>query len=126
MLKLGAVTVRDISEVCLRLPEIPVIVTGNVPVVAVLLTLRVTVLALVVLIGLNATPTPEGTPVAERVTIPLKPFCPTTLITLLPLPPRGTVSVEVREARPKLGVTTDKEIDTALVKVPYVPVIVSG
>jgi hypothetical protein len=112
------VTVRDITEVCLRLPEIPVMVTGNVPVVAVLLTLTVSVLALVVLIGLNATVTPEGTPIAESVTLPLKPFCPITLITLLPLAPRGIVSAEEEAERLKLGTTTDREIATVLVKVP--------
>lgn len=64
----------------------PVIVTDDVPVVAVALAFRVKVLVFVVGFVLNAAVTPEGKPEAESVTLPLKPFAGTTEIVLLPWP----------------------------------------
>ncbi len=83
--KFGAgVTVRLIVVVCVKLPDVPVIVTVAVPVAAVTLAVRVSVLLLVAGLGLNAAVTPPGKPDAERVTLPLKPFDGVMLIVLVP------------------------------------------
>ena len=57
-----------------RLPEVPVMVTVAVPNAAVLVAVRVSVLVVVVLLGLNNAVTPAGRPEAARLTLPLKPF----------------------------------------------------
>jgi len=62
-------------------------VTVIVPVVAVLLAVRVNVLVLVVLLGLNDAVTPPGKPDADKLTLPLKPFCGVTVMVLVPLAP---------------------------------------
>ena len=81
-------TVRAIVVVCVRPPDVPVIVTVALPVVAVLLAVSVSVLVLVVLLGLNDGVTPLGTPVADRVTLLPKPFDGVMVIVLVPaLPP---------------------------------------
>jgi hypothetical protein len=67
-------TVREIVVVLVKLPEMPVMVTVTVPVVAVLLAVSVNVLVLVVLLGLNDAVTPLGSPEADKLTVPLKPF----------------------------------------------------
>jgi hypothetical protein len=83
----AAVTVRVIAVVFVKLPEVPVIVTGTVPVVAVLLAVSVNVLVLAVGFGLKDAVTPLGRPEADKVTLPLKPFCGATVIVLVPLVP---------------------------------------
>ena len=80
-------TVRLIVVACVRLPEVPVTVTLNVPRAAVLLTVNVAVLLEVAGFGLNAALTPLGKPEADRVTLPAKPFVGVMLIVLLPLEP---------------------------------------
>jgi hypothetical protein len=62
-------------------------VTVTVPVVAALLAVSVSVLDVVVGLGLNDAVTPLGRPEADKLTLPLKPFCGVTLIVLAPLPP---------------------------------------
>jgi hypothetical protein len=57
-----------------KLPEAPVMVTVNVPVVAVLFAVRVSVLVLVVVLGLKDAVTPVGRPEADKLTLALKPF----------------------------------------------------
>ena len=59
-----------------------VIVT--VPSAAALLAVSVSVLVLVVLLGLNAAVTPLGRPLAERLTLALKPFSWLTVMVLVP------------------------------------------
>ena len=54
--------VREREVEFVKLPEAPAMVTLTVPVVAVLLAVRVKVLALVVLLGLNDALTPLGKP----------------------------------------------------------------
>ena len=90
-----------------RLPEVPVMVTLAVPVVAVLLAVRVNVLVLVVLAGLNDAVTPLGRPEADRLTLPLKPFCGVTVIVLVPPAPCMTVTLLGEVESPKLGVVED-------------------
>jgi hypothetical protein len=57
-----------------RFPDFPVIVTVAVPVAAVLLALSVKALVPEVLAGLKVAVTPLGTPVADKLTLPLKPL----------------------------------------------------
>jgi hypothetical protein len=69
----GRVTVRLTVAVCVRLPEVPVTVTAvGPPVVAELLAVRVRMLVVDVLVGLNAAVTPVGSvEVIARLTAPV-------------------------------------------------------
>ena len=78
---------REIVVVFVKLPETPVMVTVAVPVVAVLPALSVRVLVFVVLVGLNDAVTPLGKPEADRLTLPLKPFCGLIVMVLVPAAP---------------------------------------
>jgi len=62
-------------------------VTVAVPVVAVLLAVRVSVLEVVAEAGLNEAVTPVGRPEADRPTLPVKPFSGVTVTVPVPLPP---------------------------------------
>lgn len=96
---------RLIWAVLLRLPEIPVIVTLTVPVVAVALAVSVSVLVVVVLVGLNDAVTPVGSPEADKLTMPLKPFCGFTVMVIGPLlAPSRMVTVVGDADRLKFGV----------------------
>jgi hypothetical protein len=79
--------VREIVVVLVKLPDVPVMVTEAVPVVAVLLAVNVNVLLLAVLLGLKEAVTPLGTPDADKLTLPLKPFCGVTVMVLVPALP---------------------------------------
>ena len=68
------------------------IVTVNVPVVAVPLAVRVKVLVLVVGFVPNTAVTPAGKPDAASVTLPVNPLCRVTVIVLAPVPPCTMVS----------------------------------
>jgi hypothetical protein len=59
----------------------------TVPVVAVLLAVRVSVLVPAVLLGLNNAVTPLGRPDADKLTLLLKPFCGVTVMVLVPVVP---------------------------------------
>lgn len=88
----GAATTVSVRVVVLvRLPEalleVPVIVTTVVPVVAALPAARVRVLLPVVLVGLNVAFTPVGNPEADKLTLPVNPFCGVTVTVLVPLVP---------------------------------------
>ena len=82
-----AFTVRESVVLLVKLPDTPVIVTVTVPVAAMLLAVSVTVLELVVLAGLNEAVTPLGSPEADKLTLPLNPFCGITVMLLAPLAP---------------------------------------
>ena len=73
--------------VLIKLPDVPVMVTDAVPVAAVLLAVSVNVLVLAVLLGLNDAVTPLGRPDADKLTLPVKPFCGVTAMVLAPLAP---------------------------------------
>jgi hypothetical protein len=73
--------------VWLSVPLVPVTVTLNVPEVAVLDAVKVTVLVPVVEAGLKLAVTPAGRPLAVRATVPEKPFTGATVIVLLPVAP---------------------------------------
>jgi hypothetical protein len=83
----GGVTVRVIAVVCVKAPDVPVMVAVTVPVVDALLTTSVNVLVVVVELGPNDALTPLGSPDADKLTPPLKPFWGVTVIVLVPLAP---------------------------------------
>lgn len=83
----AAFTVREIVVELVRLPDVPVMVTVNVPVAAVMLAVSVNVLVPAVLLGLKEAVTPLGRPEADRLTLPLKPFNGLTVMVLTPLAP---------------------------------------
>jgi len=62
-------------------------VTVTAPVAAVLPAVSVNVVVPVVLVGLNEAVTPLGRPEADKLTLPLKPFCGVTVMVLVPLAP---------------------------------------
>ncbi len=66
----------------------------TLPVVAVLLAVSVSVLVLVVLLGLNDGVTPLGKPEADKLTLPVKPFCGVTVLVLVPLVPWVIVTLD--------------------------------
>ncbi len=79
--------VREIVVVFVKLPDLPVTVTEAVPVAAVLLAVNVNLLVLAVLLGLNDAVTPLGRPEADKLTLPVKPFCGVTVMVLAPFAP---------------------------------------
>lgn len=82
-----AVTVRAIVVVAVRLPDVPVMVTVELPAVAVLMAVKV--ITLVELAGLvpKVAVTPLGRPLAAKVTLPLKGLTSVTVIVLVPVAP---------------------------------------
>jgi hypothetical protein len=123
--KFGAgFTVSEIVVVCSVLPEVPVIVTVAVPVVAVSLAVNVSVLVPVAGFGLNAAVTPVGRPAAENVTLPLNPFKGVIVIVLVAVLPSTTVTVAGDAASVNAGVTVNA-IVVVCVRLPDVPVIVT-
>ena len=69
------------------MPDVPVMVTVDMPVVAVASAVSVNVLVPVVLLGLKEAITPLGKPEADKFTLPVKPFWGMTLIVLVPTVP---------------------------------------
>jgi hypothetical protein len=68
------VTVSEMVVLFDKLSDVPVMVTVTVPVAAVLLAFSVMVLVPEVLLGLKDAVTPLGSPDANKLTLPLKPF----------------------------------------------------
>jgi hypothetical protein len=83
----GGVRVRVMVVVCVKVPDVPVMVVVTVPMVAALLAASVIVLVVVAGLGLNDAVTPLGSPDADKLTLPLKPFSGVTVIVLVPLVP---------------------------------------
>ena len=79
--------VRLIVVVCVRLPEVPVMVMVDVPVAAVLLAVNVRTLVDVVGLVPNEAVTPLGSAELDSVTLPVNPLSGLTVIVLLPLLP---------------------------------------
>lgn len=96
-------TVRARVVVAVRLPEVPVMVTVAVPVVAVAEAVNVMTLVDVVGLVLNEAVTPLGRPEAESVTLPVNPPTSCTVIVLVPLPPCVMVRLLGESDRVKLG-----------------------
>jgi hypothetical protein len=106
------VTVKAIVVVCVKLPDVPVMVTVTVPVVAALLAASVKVLVAVAGFALNVAVTPLGKPDADKLPLLLKPFCGVTVIVLVPLVPCVMLRLLGDAERVKLGpVVTVNEAD---------------
>jgi hypothetical protein len=120
--------VRLIVVVCINEPDVPVIVTVDVPAVAVALAASVSTLDVLELAGLNDAVTPEGRPEAAKLTLPVKPFWSVTDTMLVPLAPCVTLS-ELGEAdSAKFGVDVAVTLRLSVaecVSEPDVPVIVT-
>jgi hypothetical protein len=124
-----AFTVRLTVAVCVRLPDVPVMVTVAVPVVAVELAVRVNVLVVVAGFGLNAAVTPVGKPEADKVTLPVNPFKRVTVTALVPpAPPLVTVTLVGEAPSVKLAVPVPFTVTPTVVvcvKLPDLPVMVT-
>ena len=110
-LKFGAATTARESVVeLLTLPLTPLMVTVKVPMAALLLAVKVKVLVLEVLAGLNDAVTPPGRPEAERLTAPLNPLSGVTVMVLLTCAPCVTPSPAGAAERVNVaaGVTTSE------------------
>ena len=88
-------TVRVIVVVAVKLPEVPVMVTAAVPVLAVLLAVKVTMLDEVAGLTLKVAVTPLGSPVEVNGTLPDNPFTGVIVIVLVPLPTPCTTATEL-------------------------------
>jgi hypothetical protein len=100
----GAFTVRLTFVVWVRLPDVPVMVTATVPVVAVLLAVSVSTLVEVVGLVPNVAVTPEGrADETDNVTLPVNPPEGLTVIVLLPLVPCVTVKLDGEADSEKSG-----------------------
>lgn len=120
--------VRLIEVVWVSVPEVPVMVTVVVPVVAVLLAVKVRVLEEVVGFVPNVAVTPEGRAEVDRLTLPVKPFRSVTVIVLLPLVPCLTVRLVGEADSEKSGAAgafTVRVTVVVWVSVPDVPVMVT-
>ncbi len=119
---------REIEAVCVKLPEVPVMVTVTVPVVAVLLAVSVKVLVAVAGFGLKDAVTPLAKPEADKLTLPLKPFCGVIVMVLVPLAPCVMVKPLGEAESVKFGVGTGftvRETVVVLVRLPEGPVMVT-
>jgi hypothetical protein len=96
-------TVRAIVAEFDKLPEVPAMVTVAVPVVAVPFAVNVSVLVVVAGFALNDAVTPLGSPDADKLTLPLKPFCGVTVIVLVPAVPCVIVKLLGEPERAKFG-----------------------
>lgn len=56
-------------------PDVPVMVNVDWPIAALVLTATVSTLFVVVEVGENVAVTPVGTPVTDKFTLPLNPYC---------------------------------------------------
>jgi len=107
--KLGvavAFTVNEIDVVWLNVPDVPVIVTDVVPVVAVALAVKVTTLVPVVGFVPKLAVTPLGRAEVESDTLPVKPPLGVTVIVELPLLPCVTVKLLGEADSEKFGPAT--------------------
>jgi hypothetical protein len=83
----GGVTVSEMVMLWVSAPLVPVMVTANVPVVAVALAAKVMVLLAVAGLGFNVAETPVGRPDALKATLPLNPPVGVMVIVHVVVPP---------------------------------------
>lgn len=95
--------VRLILTECDSVPDLPLTLTLNVPVVAELLTVNVNVLPEVEEFGLKVAVTPAGRLDAEKLTVPVKPRIALTVIVDVPVLPRVTLRLLGDSERLKFG-----------------------
>jgi len=100
---LGAATVRLMFAVCDNVPEAPVAIRVAFPCGAAPVAVSAKVAVVDVLRGLKDAVTPLGSPETDRLTLPLKPFCPITVIALVMVPPWPMFGLEGDAERVKLG-----------------------
>ena len=86
-----------------KLPEAPWITIENVPIDALLVADRVSVLVAVVALGLKDAVTPRGRPEADKLTLAAKAFCGVTVIVEEIWLPRATLSELGEAERAKFG-----------------------
>jgi hypothetical protein len=96
-------------------PEVPVIVTGDIPIVALLLAISVKVLVAVAGFVLNDAVTPLGRPDADKLTLPVKPFWGTMVMLLETLDPCAMVRLLGDAERLKSGVAVTLTVRTTVV-----------
>jgi hypothetical protein len=126
----GGVTVSAIAVVCVKLPEVPVMVTVvGLPTVAEPLAVSVKTLVPVVLVGLNDAVTPVGrVEVTVKATLPAKPFVGLTVIVLVPPGVTPCAMLKVLGAAESVkfgGAVTVRAIVVVCVRLPDVPVMVT-
>lgn len=122
----AAVTVRLITAVWLKLPDLPVMVTVASPGAAEAAAVRVRIALAGVAPPLNEPVTPVGRPERLTVTEPAKPFCGVKVRVLAPVAPCATLSAvgEADKLNVGGGVMASAMV-VLLVKAPDVPVIVT-
>src|SRR5258708_482362 len=76
-----------------RVPDVPVMVSVDVPVVTIALAVSVKGLVLGGLRGLIEAVAAPGRPEADKLTLPVKPFCGVTVIVLVPMAPCATLTL---------------------------------
>jgi hypothetical protein len=112
--------------VSVRVPDVPVMVTVDVPLVAVELAVKVSVLLAVAGLGTKVAITPLGNPEADRVTLPLKPFDGVIMMALVPVVPCTTVRLLGLAERANVGdALTVSVIVVVSVRLPDVPVTIT-
>lgn len=119
-------TVSVTEAVCVKLPEVPVMVMVKPPTAEVLLAARVSLLVPVVLDGVRKAFTPLGIPDALKLTLPVRPFWRVTVMVLAPLEPwvRLTLLGAAESAKSGAPFTVRARL-VELVKLPEVPVMVT-
>src|SRR5215472_13120780 len=123
-----AATVSAMLVDAVVVPEVPVMVTVDVPVVAVLLAVNVTTLLPVVGLVPNDAVTPLGKPEAARVTLPVKPPVSVTVMVSVALAPCVTDSDDADGDSVKPGVVLAATLSVMLVDAvvePEVPLMVT-
>lgn len=122
----GGFTVSASVALPLKAPDVPVIVTVDVPAAAVPAAVRVSVLP-PDLTALNEAVTPVGKPDAARATVPLNPAISVMAMVLAPLAPGVTLNVAGVAASVKFGCgATVSAMVTLAARLPDVPVIVTA
>jgi hypothetical protein len=122
----AATTVRPIVVVRIKVPDVPVMVTVDVPMAAEVLAATVTKTAPGALPALKAAVTPLGMPDAATLTVPLNPFSALPVIVLAPLLPCATLRLAGDTERVKFGgAAIVSAIVAVLFKVPETPVTVT-
>ena len=96
------------------MPELPVRVTGKVPVVAVLVAVSVSVVVPVTLLGLKVTPL--GRPAANRAMLPVKLFAGVTVRVLVPLAPCVTVALLAERLKSAVAAAAGVRVNIAVDK----------
>lgn len=79
------ITASEIVALLVKVPDVPVIVTGKVPTAAVPAAVSVSMLVVAVVLGLKDAVTPAGRPDADKLTLPLKPNCGVIVMVFVPL-----------------------------------------